>query len=195
MKGYFCCCSPSSSCIRPALIVLCLIITVIQWKQFVSQSLSDKCSKNDHCIIASAFVKRNTEQICTQVKFFNLPVPRDQILLSSMMNIMARGWNIDNKGKWKYGVLSESSRTRSKKKCCFILLNFGCHLLQNMEHIQRSNHLFHVSKAPWKSFSLMLSSTTCDSLWMSDTVWKHRPFSFIFNLGNKVKSQGTKSSE
>jgi hypothetical protein len=31
----------------------------------------------------------------------------------------------------------------------------------------------------------MLSSTACDSLWMSDTVSKRRPFSFIFNLGNK----------
>jgi hypothetical protein len=28
-------------------------------------------------------------------------------------------------------VLSETSRTRSKKKCWLNLLNFGCHLLQN----------------------------------------------------------------
>jgi hypothetical protein len=55
--------------------------------------------------------------------------------------------------------------------------------------------LTHPSKAPWKSFSIMLSSTTCDSLWRSDTVSKHRPFSLIFNLGNKTKSQGAKSSE
>jgi hypothetical protein len=34
----------------------------------------------------------------------------------------------------------------------------------------------------------MLSSTACDSFWMSDTVSKCRPFSFIFNLGNKAKS-------
>jgi hypothetical protein len=30
-----------------------------------------------------------------------------------------------------YKVLSESSQTRSKKKCWLNLLNFGCHLLQN----------------------------------------------------------------
>jgi hypothetical protein len=33
------------------------------------------------------------------------------------------------------------------------------------------------------------------SFWMSDTVSKCRPFSFIFNLGNKAKSQGSKSGE
>jgi hypothetical protein len=31
----------------------------------------------------------------------------------------------------------------------------------------------------------MVSSTACDSLCMSDTVSKHRPFSFIFNWGKK----------
>jgi hypothetical protein len=31
----------------------------------------------------------------------------------------------------------------------------------------------------------MLSSTACDSPWMLDTVSKHRPFSFTYNLGNK----------
>jgi hypothetical protein len=30
---------------------------------------------------------------------------------------------------------------------------------------------------------------------MSDTISKRRPFSFIFNLGKKVKSQGAKSGE
>jgi hypothetical protein len=30
---------------------------------------------------------------------------------------------------------------------------------------------------------------------MSDTVSKCHPFSFVFNLGNKAKSQGAKSSE
>jgi hypothetical protein len=47
-----------------------------------------------------------------------------------------------------------------------------------------------LQKAPWKSLSLMLSGTTCDSLWMPDVVSKRRPFTFIFNLGNKVKTQG-----
>jgi hypothetical protein len=32
-------------------------------------------------------------------------------------------------------------------------------------------------------------------LWMSDTVSKCRPFSFIFNLGNKAKLQGAKSGK
>jgi hypothetical protein len=41
----------------------------------------------------------------------------------------------------------------------------------------------------------MLSSAACDSLWMSDAVSKCRPFSFIFNLGNKAKSQRAKSGE
>jgi hypothetical protein len=73
------------------------------------------------------------------------------------------------------------------------LLNFGRHLLQNslLETIYSDPIVFfHTSNAPWKLFSLMLSSATCDSLWMSDTVSKCRPFSFIFNLGNKAKSQG-----
>jgi hypothetical protein len=30
-----------------------------------------------------------------------------------------------------YEVISESSRTRPKKKCWLNLLNFGCHLIQN----------------------------------------------------------------
>jgi hypothetical protein len=38
----------------------------------------------------------------------------------------------------------------------------------------------------------MLSSTACDSLWMSDTFSKHRPFRFIFNLEKKVKSRDAK---
>jgi hypothetical protein len=40
----------------------------------------------------------------------------------------------------------------------------------------------------------MLLSTACSSLWLSDTVSNCHPFIFIFNLGNKAKSQGTKSS-
>jgi hypothetical protein len=31
-----------------------------------------------------------------------------------------------------YKVLSESSQTKIKKKCWLNLLNFGCHLLQNV---------------------------------------------------------------
>jgi hypothetical protein len=39
----------------------------------------------------------------------------------------------------------------------------------------------------------MPSVTACDSLWMSDTASKRRPFCFIFNLCNKAKSHGAKS--
>jgi hypothetical protein len=41
----------------------------------------------------------------------------------------------------------------------------------------------------------MLLSTTYKSLWVSDTVSKHHPFSFIFNLGNKEKWQGAKARQ
>jgi hypothetical protein len=51
--------------------------------------------------------------------------------------------------------------------------------------------VFSASETLWKSFSLILLST----LWMSDTVSKRYPFSFIFELGNKAKSQGPKSGE
>jgi hypothetical protein len=36
----------------------------------------------------------------------------------------------------------------------------------------------------------MLFSAACDSLWMSDTVSKRRPCSFIFNLGNRANHRG-----
>jgi hypothetical protein len=56
------------------------------------------------------------------------------------------------------------------------------HLLQNsfLGNIYSDPIIFfHAWKAPWKSFSLMLSSTACDFLWMSDTVSKcHPPVSF-----------------
>jgi hypothetical protein len=46
---------------------------------------------------------------------------------------------------------------------------------------------FHASKAPCKSFYLMLSRTGCDSLWISGIVSKRRrSFSIILHLGNKV---------
>jgi hypothetical protein len=73
------------------------------------------------------------------------------------------------------------------KKCRLNLLNFVCHLLQNslLGNVDSDPAKFStLQKAPWESFSLMLSSTVCNSLWMSDTVSKRRPFSFIFNLGN-----------
>jgi hypothetical protein len=94
-----------------------------------------------------------------------------------------------------YEVLSESSWNRSKKKCCLNLFNFGCYLLQNsfLGSVYSNPIIFsHASKALWKSVSLMLSSTACDSLWMSYTLSK-RPFNFILiwetkhNHGCKVR--------
>jgi hypothetical protein len=41
----------------------------------------------------------------------------------------------------------------------------------------------------------MLSNITCDSLWMSDTLSKRHPFTFMFNLGNKAKPQAAKPGE
>jgi hypothetical protein len=52
--------------------------------------------------------------------------------------------------------------------------------------------LLHASKGTWKSFSLTLPSTVCDYFSMSDIVSKRHPFSSIFNLGKKAKSQGAK---
>jgi hypothetical protein len=42
---------------------------------------------------------------------------------------------------------------------------------------------------------VFLHAVECRSLWMSDTVSKRRPFSFIFNLGNKAESQGSEPGE
>jgi hypothetical protein len=97
-----------------------------------------------------------------------------------------------------YDVLSESSPTMSKKNAGLtysILAAISFKTVSLGTYTAIPSFFSHASKAPWKSFSLMLSSTACDSLQMPDTVPKCRPFSFIFNLGNKAKSQGTKSGE
>jgi hypothetical protein len=46
---------------------------------------------------------------------------------------------------------------------------------------------FHASKAPWKSFTLILSSTACDSLWMSRYCFKTSSLQFYFLLGKQSK--------
>jgi hypothetical protein len=48
-----------------------------------------------------------------------------------------------------------------------------------------ASHLFPKLQKHCGNHVLMLSSTACDSFWISDTVSKRLPFSFIFNLGNK----------
>jgi hypothetical protein len=58
----------------------------------------------------------------------------------------------------------------------------------------RSQRLLHFWNASWKSFSVTLSSTLCDSAWISSMVSNRRPFRFNFIFGNK-KSQGVKSGE
>jgi hypothetical protein len=97
----------------------------------------------------------------------------------------------------RYEELLGSFRTRSRRKCCLNLPNFGCHPFKIVFFgtYTATYRFFYDSKAPWKPFSLMLSNTACDSLWMSDTVSERRPFSFIFNFGNKANSQGAKSGE
>jgi hypothetical protein len=94
-----------------------------------------------------------------------------------------------------FWVLLESSRTRSKKnaECWLNLLHFGCQLIQNglLQNVYSDPIIFSaLQKHRGSHFSLMLSSTTCNSLWISDTVSKRCPHSFIFNLGNKMKSWG-----
>jgi hypothetical protein len=44
----------------------------------------------------------------------------------------------------------------------------------------------------FKSMVEVIFLNAVEHLWMSDTASKHHPFSFIFNLENKVKSQGAK---
>jgi hypothetical protein len=50
----------------------------------------------------------------------------------------------------------------------------------------RSHHFFCASKALWKSFPLMLLSTACDSLWMSDTFKMSLQFHFEFGKQSEI---------
>jgi hypothetical protein len=83
------------------------------------------------------------------------------------------------------------------QNCWLSLLNFGCHHYQNslLGNIYSDPIIFfHASKALWKSFSLMLSSAACSSLWMSDT-FKTLSLQFYFQFGKQGKITGTKSRE
>jgi hypothetical protein len=75
-----------------------------------------------------------------------------------------------------------------KKKISFKIVSLGM-------YTAIPSFSFRASKAPWKSFSVMLLSTAWDYIWMSKVVSKCHPFSFIFNLANNVKTQGAKSSK
>jgi uncharacterized YccA/Bax inhibitor family protein len=57
-----------------------------------------------------------------------------------------------------------------------------------MTYVPSFIKMIQLFKSTVEVFSLMLSSTACDSLWMSDTVSKRHPFSFIFSLRNIAKS-------
>ena len=59
----------------------------------------------------------------------------------------------------------------------------------------RSHHLLHFWNTSWKSFSVRVSSTLCDSARISSMVSNRHPFSFNFGFGNTKKSQGAKSGE
>jgi len=52
----------------------------------------------------------------------------------------------------------------------------------------RSHRLLHFWNSSWKSFSVRVSSTLCDSVWISSMVLNQRPFSFNFIFGNRKKS-------
>ena len=60
---------------------------------------------------------------------------------------------------------------------------------------QRSHPLLHFWNASWKSFSITVSSTLCDSACISSMVSNRRPYRFSFIFGNRKKSQGAKSGE
>jgi hypothetical protein len=51
-----------------------------------------------------------------------------------------------------------------------------------------------LQKAPWKSLSLMLSGTTCDSLWMSRRCFK-TSLHLHFQFGKQSENTGAKSGE
>jgi hypothetical protein len=74
-------------------------------------------------------------------------------------------------GGWTYSIL--------------VAISFNICVLWN---VYSNPIFFHASKAPWKSLYLMLSSTACNFLWMSDIVSKRHHFSFIFNLGVSVEA-------
>lgn len=81
--------------------------------------------------------------------------------------------------------LSASARTRCKQVVSrqdaiyFKIISLGT-------YIKQSHRFFNASCAPWKSFSLMLSSTPCNSFRTLDTV-SNRPFNIISNFENKEK--------
>jgi hypothetical protein len=85
-----------------------------------------------------------------------------------------------------YKVLSESSWTRSKHKCWLNLLNFSCHLLGNIH----SDPIISSTLQKHRGSHLWYQVPPVSPFRRQDTGSKRRPFSFIFNLGNKAKSQG-----
>jgi hypothetical protein len=53
-----------------------------------------------------------------------------------------------------------------------------------------SQHFCHFLNASWKSCSVIVFSTACNSASITSVVSKRRPFSFIFNQGNRKVARG-----
>jgi hypothetical protein len=84
----------------------------------------------------------------------------------------------------------------SKKKFWHNLLNFGCHLFENSLLVNICSDPIVFSTLPKHHGSHCLNAVEYRLRFFLDvTVSKRHPFSFIFNFGNKAKSQGAKSSE
>ena len=60
---------------------------------------------------------------------------------------------------------------------------------------QRSQRFCHAWKHPWKCLFGIVSSTRCDSSWISSMVSNLWPFIRSFGLGKRKKSQGARSGE
>jgi hypothetical protein len=85
-----------------------------------------------------------------------------------------------------------------KKKCWLTLLNFGYHFLHNslLWNVYSDPIIFPHFKSTVEV--ILLNAVEYHlrfPLDVRDTVSKPHPFNFIFNLGNKAKSQGAKSGE
>ena len=97
-----------------------------------------------------------------------------------------------------YKDVSKSSRTVPVKRSFLALDVKFLHHLQStplFARIQRSQRFCHAWKHPWKSLFGILSSTRCDSSWISSMVSNLRPFIRSFRLGKRKKSQGARSGE
>ena len=114
------------------------------------------------------------------------------------------------KAKWDCSTHSETVYVYSYKKrdifecICYLTIHISKHVPVIRCHSRSSSlpacrlwshHLLHFWNASWKSFSIRVSSTLCDSVCVSSMVSNRRPFSFNFIFENRKNSQGAKSGE